>query len=388
MKKMAILLLALLISGIPVSADGILAREGAGRLEKVDGLYVLHVSGTPYEMGYQHGKLLRPHVTRLITTLVEEEGGREIEIPGMGIKKSIKSILKVLFASQRPYYKKRFLQELKGLADGAGLPEEMICLGNHLPELFHCSGFALKGSATVDGEVYHGRVLDYATDWHLQEHAVVIVARPKGRIAFANVSFAGFIGSVTGMNAKGVSIGEMGGGGQFFWAGEPMSFLVRRVLEEADSLPAALDIFKTGPRTCQYYYVIAHGPSRQAAGLSTTWQDLEVVKPGAFHPQLPDPVKDCVLLSAGDRYKKLVARAKRDHGRFDTEKSIRLMDAPVSMKNNLHNAMMRPVSGDLHVAYAAKGGRSAWDQKYVHLNLFKLLEEEKEKALSVKSKNP
>jgi hypothetical protein len=233
------------------------------------------------------------------------------------------------------------------------------------------------GAATVDGEVYHGRVLDYSTDAHLQDHAVIIIAEPEGRYAFANVSFAGFIGSVTGLNEKHIAIGEMGGGGQLFWAGEPMSFLVRRVLEEADSLAAALDIFRVSPRTCEYYYVISDGRRREAAGLATTWQDFSAVAPGEFHPLLPEPVKDCVLLSADDRYRELVRRARKDFGKFDAQRAIRLMDAPVSMRSNLHNALMRPASGDFWAAYAAKNGSSAWNQKYIHFNLFELLKRDK-----------
>ena len=93
--------------------------------------------------------------------------------------------------------------------------------------MFHCSGFALSGSATKDGTLYHGRILDYGCDWRLQEHAVLTVAEPEGKIPFVNVTYAGFIGIVTGMNAKKVSIGEMGGEGLGHWEGVPMAFLVR-----------------------------------------------------------------------------------------------------------------------------------------------------------------
>ena len=41
------------------------------------------------------------------------------------------------------------------------------------------------------------------------------------------VTYAGFIGSVTGMNAERVSIGEMGGRGMGHWDGTPMALLVR-----------------------------------------------------------------------------------------------------------------------------------------------------------------
>ena len=41
------------------------------------------------------------------------------------------------------------------------------------------------GVATADGKLYHGRVLDYACDWRLQEHAVVIVAEGTCMVEFA-----------------------------------------------------------------------------------------------------------------------------------------------------------------------------------------------------------
>lgn len=369
------LIAAFLFAAAALSAE-FLAREGKGYLERVGGLLVLHVKGTPYEMGYQHGRLLREHIRELVKSMVDEKGSQQIALPGIGAKTRVRDIVAALFKAQRPFYRDRFIAELKGLADGAALPERDVCVANHIPELFHCSGFALMGKATADGEVYHGRVLDYSTDSRLQEHAVVIIAEPEGQNAFANVSFAGFIGSVTGLNDEGVAIGEMGGGGQLFWAGEPMSFLVRRVLEETASLEQALEVFRLSPRTCEYYYVISDGAKRAAAGLATTWQDFKAIGPGEFHPLLPEPVESCVLLSAGDRYRELVRRVRRDYGAFDPEKGIRLMSAPVAMKSNLHNALMRPRSGDFWVAYAGAGGSSAWDQKYVHLNLFELLKGE------------
>ncbi|HEV3006577.1 MAG TPA: hypothetical protein VGX78_19055, partial [Pirellulales bacterium] len=39
-----------------------LARCGEGFLEEVDGYRVLHVKGSAYDMGYQHGALLKDHI--------------------------------------------------------------------------------------------------------------------------------------------------------------------------------------------------------------------------------------------------------------------------------------------------------------------------------------
>ncbi len=137
----------------------------------------------------------------------------------------------------------------QGLSDGSGLALEEVRIANFIPELFHCSGFALMNSATKDGTLYHGRVLDYATGWGLQNHAVIIVTELDGCIPFVNVSYAGFIGCVTGMNAEHVSIGEMGGGGIGHWEGMPMAFLVREALHAATPCRKCSDIYEQMLRT-------------------------------------------------------------------------------------------------------------------------------------------
>ena len=164
-----------------------------------------------------------------------------------------------------------------------------IVIANFIPELFHCSGFALSGSATKDGTLYHGRILDYGCDWRLQEHAVLTVAEPRGKIPFVNVTYAGFVGSVTGMNAERVSIGEMGGSGMGHWDGVPMAFLVRMVLEEADALDRGIAIFRDNPRTCEYYFVIADGKTGQGRGDGGV---LERVRRGR-HGREPSPAAAC-----------------------------------------------------------------------------------------------
>ncbi len=45
----------------------------------------------------------------------------------------------------------------------------------------------------------------------LQDCATNFIVHVDGKIPFANVGYAGFIGSVSGMNAEKISLGEMGG---------------------------------------------------------------------------------------------------------------------------------------------------------------------------------
>lgn len=356
-----------------------IARCGNGFLEEVNGYRVLHVKGTPYEMGYQQGALLKNDVHDLVRFLFDvkaKEFSEQLKLdvgPLGSLKPDAKAIITMITQIQRPYVPERFFEELRGLADGSGVPYQDIVAANFIPELFHCSGFALGGSATKDGTLYHGRILDYGCDWRLQEHAVLTIAEPEGRIPFVNVSYAGFIGSVTGMNAKHVAIGEMGGGGLGLWKGTPMALLVRMGLEEASTLDEAIAIFRDTPRTCEYYYVISDGKSGQAVGMEASAKTFSLVKMGESHEKLPTAVKDAVLLSAGDRYQELVKRVQAGFGQFDADTARHLMDRPVAMKSNLHSVLFEPRSTKLWVANASTDGQPAATQPYHAFQLTELL---------------
>ncbi len=349
----------------------VISRCGQGWLEKIDGYPVLHLKGTPYEMGFQHGALLKDSIVSNMHNILDVEGSANVKLGPVTVKP--RWAMDVIPRVQRPFVPERYFEEMAGLAAGSGMKLDDVIAGNFLPELFHCSGFAIMNSATKDGTLYHGRVLDYAIRWHLQEHAVLIVAEPEGRTPWVNISYAGFIGSVTGMNAKHISIGEMGGGGVGHWRGMPMALLVRETLETAGDLDAAIASFHDHPRTCQYFYVVADGNSNRAVGMEAGWNTFRIVKPGESDPLLPKPVKDCVLLSAGTRYEELVKRAEDGHGKFDAQSALHLMDCPVAMKSNLHDVLFAPASSKLWVANASVDQKPAAEQPYHAFQLSELL---------------
>ncbi len=235
MRLLAVTLTLALAPAVAAHAETkTIARCGAGFLEDDNGYRVLHLKGTPYEMGYQQGALFRDDIRENVRYLFEVKG-KELKVELGGIKLlDPKRVIAGIVAQQKKHVPGRFFEEMKGIADGSGVDEKDVIVANFIPELFHCSGFALSGKATKNGSLYHGRILDYGCDWKLQEHAVLTVAEPVGKIPFVNVTYAGFIGSVTGMNAEKISIGEMGGKGLGHWDGVPMAFLVRMALEEAD----------------------------------------------------------------------------------------------------------------------------------------------------------
>ena len=342
----------------------IVARCGEGFLEEIDGHAVLHVAGTPYEIGFQHGRLLRDRVHAVARYLLDVKA-KDMTMEWAGVSfVSPQMVIGMIQATQQEFIPPWYDEELRGLADGSGVPLADIRTCNFIPELFHCSGFALSGAATGDDHTYHGRVLDYGCDWKLQEHPVIVVAKPAGRIPFVNVTYAGFIGCVTGINAERISVGEMGGGGLGKWRGVPMAILMREALEQATTLADAVAVFRDHPRTCEYFYVIADGKTGEAVGMEAGADRFETVLPGEANDRLPHAVADAVLLSAGDRYELLVDRVRAIHGSIDAGAALGLMDRPVSMKSNLHNVLFETSTGRFWVAHASPEGSPAAEQPY------------------------
>lgn len=347
----------------------VVATEGQGRLERIDGTRVLFVKGTPEEMGQQHGKLLRREIRRVVDRILYGVGVGSSFEKGRWFFGEIEEAQGRLAQFMDP----RYVREMDAIAAASGCEKEEVRLANYFPELFHCSGFAVFGEATHGGKLYHGRILDYLRGVGLEQNAVVIVSQPDQGNAWVNVSYAGFVGSVTAMNEKHVAIGEMGGRGEGQWDGKPMAQLVREVMEKADTIDEAVAIMRQGPRTCEYYYVISDAKSKRAVGIASTPTKFETVWAGEAHPRLPHAIKDAVLMSAGDRYENLVKRVKENYGKLDAQGARDLMSRPVAMNSNIHSVLFEPETLDFWVANAdAKNVAS--HTRYTRYNLKELLQ--------------
>jgi len=343
---------------------------GDGRLAFAKDSRLATLQGGPYEIGFQHGRLLGAEARRLADSVLYVVGLYATVAKGEWFLDRLRGA----WSRLQPHIPAEYVEEMKGLADGSGLSLEETELANVFPELFHCSGFALFGKATAGGKLYHGRVLDYMTEVGLQREAVVFVVKKKGAIPFANVGYAGFVGSVSGMNAERVAFGEMGGGGEGLWDGVPMAILMRMGLERAHTLADAIRIFSETKRTCEYYYVISDGKGPAAVGVGATPDRIEFVQPGQAHPKLPTVVEDAVLMSAGDRYKRLAEAVKAGYGKIDEKAAFELMKRPIAMKSNLHDVLFVPQDLVFWVANA-RGRKPACDQPYARYELKAILAE-------------
>ncbi len=266
---------------------------------------ILHLQGSPFEMGKAHGYLLSEKITRFFSIffspIAAMFGGWS---PESGIVPTIEqmtfgkeNLLKSAEIKCVPAIKEQepdYLNELGGLYEGlktAGSPltYDDIMLGNCFPEaswiLNGCSNFAAWGKATVDGKLIHGVNLDFETFDVFQDYACVMVAKPEKGNSFLGVHLMGNISPNSWMNDKGLSYGEMTCNSlRTKWPQIPHLMHGRKVAQEASTIKEAKAILEKTGGTTGWANLISEGKGTNphAADLEITgiencirYEDLE-----------------------------------------------------------------------------------------------------------------
>ena len=343
--------------------------EGRGlRLGKRGEVPLMFLAGSPEEMGRQHGSLFASEIRALHDRVLVVAAGylyakndwffdriREIE-------HRTKAALPA-----------RYMEELDAMGTAAGLTHEETCELGFFPEIFHCSGIAARGKATVGGEIVHARVLDYMSGVGIQDVAAIQVFMPKGFNTWLSVGFAGLNGTVTAFNEKGLAMGEMGGRGEGKWDGLPMTYLMRQIMEECDTVAAAVKFIKATPLTCDYYYVLSDASGDMVTIEAKAGMPLTVLHAGEKHRLLLESFDDVVWVTAPKRQKALCERLREYYGRIDVATMKEVVKRPVAMKSNLQNAIFLPRRREVHFSYATSKNL-ACDVPYTVLRLADLLE--------------
>ncbi|MDJ0522430.1 MAG: hypothetical protein QNJ90_10210 [Planctomycetota bacterium] len=210
MRRGLLVLLPALILALGACGDRRI-RGGFGRLDERAGLPDrLVLEGTPYEMGFWHGYLLKDRILKLrhagVETLLRRMGFR-LDAPG-GVLPSVRQHLDLCVDQTLHRLSERVLQELEGMAAATGLePEELIRLDVARDAL------RMKGlEAGLPGAAGLGRSeagFEAAGFWGgadaawLVEHALVIHRKPVGERESAALGWPGSVGAVAAAAAGG-----------------------------------------------------------------------------------------------------------------------------------------------------------------------------------------
>ncbi len=269
---------------------------GPAFMEKKHGLYVLHLEGSPYEVGFQHGALLKDEIdngsVRFYADVIS--GGRK---EPFSLK--IWLLRKYLdFKVYDPIFKhqpENILAELKGITDGSGVPFDIIFKANHHTapsmlltpafakknvEAFEklgihmgaCSSFSTVKKASAGGMTIVGRNTDYGGTALWPKYQTVMFVEPSEGFAHVKIGTAGLILWNPAMNTEGIVVcphymvyDDISADG---WSIPAFS---DEIIRKAGALKDAEKIFIEKPRAVSAGYVVASGKEKDAfaAELST-----------------------------------------------------------------------------------------------------------------------
>lgn len=397
-----------------------------GWIEERDGVTILHVNGTNYEMGYQHGYLLKDEITinrRILEYFFNKYGFSYDDL----VRKW--NVIK-------NYIPESYLSELQGVVDGSGLSLEevgVINIAHDVINLINCCGGIAWGSATVDGKLLHIRsgdlsisLKDDETGTYLQENQVLIIRDPDYGYASMYPTFSGDIGSYGGINEMGIGVSEATCiTNDTTLHGITASFRMRMVLDNADSGEEALNIMNSN-RTCGWNLLISDGniPEgfvlEQTANVSyiSTWDDsIESTDPfwiienvvrraccfvspecAALERKLYNPsglrglLRSILLLDSyffiWTHYKALSKGFENRWGNLDLDTSMDMIrDVYLGKTNFIFKIMMIfksyqpvhqwvgcPETGDMAISFASVDKMAHYNTVH-NFNLFELLEE-------------
>ena len=372
-----------------------------GYIEQVEGTWVLHLKGSPYEMGFQHGSLARDQVRRAmarVDTLLKQ-AKEEVGLPRFAAE----LMLGIEYRLCMPYIPERYQREMEGLADGADVDLNKLRWMLVVSELTerYCSAFAVFGKATGNGKLYHGRNFDWMMGAGLQDDAALILYEPDGMLPFASAGYFGTVGALSGMNMEGISISQIGAinkDGAF--RGTPLMVMLRRILEEAKDLGKVTDIIANSKRTVGYNYVVADGKAMAAKAYETCAHHCAIftdndpketveyairIENAVFRAdEAMDPTVRSSQACSNDypnlpygcesydhRYKGMATDIQARYGAIDAKAALEILKNAAMRNTNLHSVLYNSTDREIWVAHA-KGEEDAYKQPYVHYDLKKL----------------
>ena len=231
-------------------------------MKDVGGIPIVVSRGTPYEIGYNHGK---SHPDRVRKSF--EHNLASCLKSGYVSKEEVYRIANGYIKNVEAY-NKDYIEEVQGIADGAGLKLEDIMVLNSRTELqklgcnrknrsgklisLHpdiepeaCTSIAVTGERTVDGATYVGQNWD---NYPWSEECLIyhIIEQKNGKPSIAYCGEAGII-CRSGMNSAGLGDGvnTLTTNAPVNFEGFPLQFLLRGVLD-SDNLGAAIDAINDG----------------------------------------------------------------------------------------------------------------------------------------------
>jgi isopenicillin-N N-acyltransferase like protein len=237
---------------------------------------LITVRGDAYALGRQHGEQAASLVARYLV-LIERLTGKPRDV-------LCQHALRYLPAMQA--LSGRFVEEVRGLADGAGISweEALLCQVRHEAGPGWeggCTAFALRGAATADGQALVGQNQDLQPEF--SDVSILVRIEPSdGRPKALMYTFAGQLGYF-GMNAYGVC-NYANSVYNFRWQPGLAHYPLKRAILEQHSVADCIALFREH-RTCSAANIVLGDGQGQIASLEVRHEGVAL-----YHGAHPDGI--------------------------------------------------------------------------------------------------
>jgi hypothetical protein len=192
------------------------------------GVTVVYLMGTPYEIGFAHGKLCKDEIRRVNQYCWDAYDKLKNTPDGKWLP---------LSRSLERYIPQEYITEMKGIADGAGIEYDKILFLNTLvtiSEHSKCFAFSFK---QTESNIITVRQIDISNRIPLWKKMILYIIKPQKGYGFAALLNPGWVSGETGMNEKGITVSENNIHiQQTQWDVMPIDQLSRKLLQYSTSI--------------------------------------------------------------------------------------------------------------------------------------------------------
>jgi hypothetical protein len=257
------------------------------------GLFEMYVEGKPFERGVINGKLSKELV-------VNQEVYFTDQINKIIPSKSYLSFLKYFIAwfnrDLAKNVREEYKEEIYGISKSASDKYQFIGsnyqrilnyhaahdIGHALQSmaLVGCTSFGTWNDRSADGTMIVGRNFDFYVGDNFARDKMVAFFNPSEGHKFMTITWGGFVGAVSGMNEKGLSV-TINADKTNIPSGSatPVSLVAREILQYAENINQAIAIAKKRKMFVSESFLVASAEDNKAVVIEKTPDTLDVYDP-------------------------------------------------------------------------------------------------------------
>jgi isopenicillin-N N-acyltransferase like protein len=257
------------------------------------GLYELYTEGKPFNRGVVNGKL-----TKELLQLQEDYFNDQINklVPSKFYLHFLKYVVGWFNRDLEKHVPLEYKEEIYGISTSAS--DKYAYIGNNYQRLLNyhaahdighalqnfalvgCTSFGTWGSASADNNLIIGRNFDFYVGDKFAENKIVSFENPVDGFKFMSVTWAGFIGVVSGMNEKGLTVTINAAKSDIpTGSATPVSLVAREILQYASNIQQAIEIAKKRKMFVSESFLIGSAEDNKAVIIEKTPDSIGLYDP-------------------------------------------------------------------------------------------------------------